>query len=74
MDANSLLTKLTEAAKYQGITTDTGIAKAIGVTHPAITHLRIGRRQPGVRVLHGIAVAFPSLEADIMDYVRTGGK
>ena len=74
MTTATLLDHLAALAKSQGITTDRALARHIGISQPAITHLRIGRRQPGVRVLHGIAVAFPSLEADIMDYVRTGGK
>ena len=71
MNTSTLLGRLTDAAKAQGIITDTALAQALKVTQPAVTHLRVGRRKPGVWFLHGVCAAFPDLKPMVMEYVET---
>ena len=71
MDTATLLDKLSNQAKAQGVKNDRGLAKVLGVEQSGITHYRIGRCKPGVLFLHRVIKAFPELKPVVAEYVET---
>jgi transcriptional regulator with XRE-family HTH domain len=71
MKTDTLLDRLTQTAKAAGLASDRAIARRIGITSPELTHLRVGRRSPGVKVLAGIRQAFPELKPAVDEYLDT---
>jgi len=70
MDTTTLLDKLVSTAQKEGITNDASLARKLGLTQTAITHMRVGRRKAGAGILCHITRAFPELDADVLAYLR----
>jgi hypothetical protein len=70
MDTSQLVDRLTKEAQSEGITNDAQLARKLGLTQPALTHLRVDRRGAGRRVLGRILNEFPTLTNDVNQYMK----
>jgi len=70
MTADGLLQKLQDAARAEGIEHDNALAMKLGITQPMLTHIRVGRHKPGLKVLGGIIRNWPELEPAVLEYIR----
>ena len=68
-----LINGITKCQKEKGLT-DTAFAAIIGVNFSMVHCVKHGKRQPGMKVLRGIARNFPELHRLILNYLADSSK
>jgi transcriptional regulator with XRE-family HTH domain len=69
----TLLTKLKEIQSREGLT-DSELAKRLNCSRQLYQGIRTGKIPLGSKVLKGISIAFPELQADILLFLASDAK
>jgi predicted transcriptional regulator len=66
----NIIEKLKTRQKELGLSDD-GFAKHIGISRPLWALVKVGTRQPGMKFTKAVIRAFPDLEFDMWNYIRS---
>jgi len=69
----TLITKIKEIQSREGLT-DSEMAKRLNCSRQLYQGIRTGKIPPGSKVLKGISIAFPELQADILLFLASDAK